>query len=52
MSNGSVSFDECVLVDSDDGESMTMSSVQSRIKLLDQAMGRSVMVLGRWWLLD
>jgi len=40
VSSGSVRFDDCVLVDSDDGESMTMSSVQARIKVLDQAMGR------------
>lgn len=40
VSDGSVSFDECVLTDGHDGESMTMSSVQARIKLLDRAMGR------------
>jgi hypothetical protein len=40
VSGGSVSFEECVLTDGHDGESMTMSSVQARIKLLDRAMGR------------
>jgi hypothetical protein len=40
VSNGSVSFDECVLTDGHDGDTMTMSSVQARIKQLDRAMGR------------
>jgi hypothetical protein len=40
VSDGSVSFEECVLMDGHDGESVTMSSVQARIKLLDRAMGR------------
>jgi hypothetical protein len=40
VSNGSVSFEECVLTDGHDGDTMTMSSVQARIKLLDRAMGR------------
>ncbi len=40
VSGGSVSFEECVLTDGHDGESMTMSSVQARIKMLDSAMGR------------
>jgi hypothetical protein len=40
VSGGSVSFDECVLTDGHDAESMTMSSVQARIALLDRAMGR------------
>ena len=40
VSDGSVTFEECVLMDGHDGESVTMSSVQARIKLLDRAMGR------------
>jgi hypothetical protein len=40
VSDGHVSLEECVLVDSSDGEHTTMSSVQARIKMLDRAMGR------------